>query len=172
MLIDLRAGLSEFSAPILFDPRVKKYIVTSTSYQSVKGTEILLQQLNKGLPLNENSKIPEVLLTMVQNGMKTDEITINDEMFANAKLHNPKGKWLAIFGVNTLPEYRNRGLAGKLMETVILETKKQGCKGCILTCKDKLVHYYEKFGYKNKGISKSVHGGAVWYDMILEFKDE
>ena len=30
----------------------------------------------------------------------------------------------------------------------------------------------KKFGYKNKGISKSVHGGAVWYDMILEFKDE
>ncbi len=104
--------------------------------------------------------------------MKTDKITIDDEMFANAKLHNPKGKWLAIFGVNTLPEYRNRGLAGKLMETVILETKKQGCKGCILTCKDKLVHYYEKFGYKNKGISKSVHGGAAWYDMLLEFKDE
>ena len=74
VLIDLRAGLSEFSAPLLFDPRVKKYIVTSTSYQSVKGTEILLQQLNKGLPLNENSKIPEVLLTMVQNGMNTDEI--------------------------------------------------------------------------------------------------
>ena len=74
VLIDLRAGLSEFSAPLLFDPRVKKYLVTSTSYQSVKGTGILLQQLSKGLPLNENSKIPEVLLTMVQNGMNTDEI--------------------------------------------------------------------------------------------------
>jgi len=74
VLIDLRAGLSEFSAPLLFDPRVKKYLVTSTSYQSVKGTETLLQQLSKGLPLNENSKIPEVLLTMVQNGMNTAEI--------------------------------------------------------------------------------------------------
>jgi len=74
VLIDLRAGLSEFSAPLLFDPRVKKYLVTSTSYQSVKGTGILLHQLSKGLPLNENSKIPEVLLTMVQNGMNTDEI--------------------------------------------------------------------------------------------------
>lgn len=41
VLIDLRAGLSEFSAPVLFDPRVKKYLVTSTSYQSIKGTEIL-----------------------------------------------------------------------------------------------------------------------------------
>ena len=74
VLIDLRAGLSEFSAPLLFDPRVKKYLVTSTSYQSVKGTGILLHQLSKGLPLNENSKIPEVLLTMVQNGLNTDEI--------------------------------------------------------------------------------------------------
>ena len=74
VLIDLRAGLSEFSAPILFDPRVKKYLVTSTSYQSVKGTGILLQQLNKGLPLNEDSKIPEILLTMVQKGVSTTEI--------------------------------------------------------------------------------------------------
>lgn len=74
VLIDLRAGLSEFSAPLLFDPRVKKYLVTSTSYQSIKGTGILLQQLSKGLQLNENSKIPEVLLTMVQNGMNTAEI--------------------------------------------------------------------------------------------------
>ena len=74
VLIDLRAGLSEFSAPLLFDPRVKKYLVTSTSYQSVKGTGILLQQLSKGLPLSENSKLPEVLLTMVQKGMNTAEI--------------------------------------------------------------------------------------------------
>lgn len=71
VLVDLRAGLSEFSAPLLFDPRVKKYLVTSTSYQSVKGTEILLNQLSKGLPLNENSKIPEILLTMVQEGVTT-----------------------------------------------------------------------------------------------------
>jgi hypothetical protein len=25
------------------------------------------------------------------------------------------------------------------------------------------------FGYINRGISKSAHGGAEWYDMILEF---
>ena len=39
----------------------------------------------------------------------------------------------------------------------------------ILTCKDRLIPYYEKFGYRNLGVSASVHGGAVWYDMILEF---
>lgn len=74
VLVDLRAGLSEFSAPLLFDPRVKKYLVTSTSYQSVRGTEILLHQLSKGLPLNGNSKIPEILLTMGQEGVNITDI--------------------------------------------------------------------------------------------------
>ncbi len=67
VLIDLRAGISEFSAPILFDPRVKKYIVTSTSYQSIEGTKLLLQQLNKGLSINKSEMLPEILLTMGQN---------------------------------------------------------------------------------------------------------
>lgn len=74
VLVDLRAGLSEFSAPLLFDPRVKKFLVTSTSYQSVKGTEILLHQLSKGLPLNGDAKIPEIFLTMVRENINTTDI--------------------------------------------------------------------------------------------------
>lgn len=106
------------------------------------------------------------------NGMVTDEKTISDEMFINAKLHNPNGKWQTVFGVNTLPKYRHQGLAGKLMKAVIVDVRKQGRKGCILTCKETLINFYEKFGYVNSGISKSVHGGAIWYDMILEFNNE
>ncbi|MCI9191110.1 MAG: hypothetical protein HFH84_16215 [Lachnospiraceae bacterium] len=74
VLVDLRAGISEFSAPILFDPRVKKYIVSSTSYQSVKGTELLLQQISKGFPINPEVKIPEIFLTMVMEGEDTGDI--------------------------------------------------------------------------------------------------
>lgn len=103
------------------------------------------------------------------NGMVTDKPTINDEMYKNAKLHNENGDWQAIFGVNTIPEYRRQGYAAKLMKQVIFDAKAQGRKGCILTCKDELIHYYEKFGYKSLGISKSVHGGVVWYDMRLTF---
>ena len=55
---------------------------------------------------------------------------------------------------------------------MIEDAKNKGRKGLILTCKDRLIHYYAKFGYKNLGISESVHGGAVWYDMILEFGDQ
>ena len=74
-----------------------------------------------------------------------------------------------IFGVNTLPEYRKRGYAEKLINELIFEAKSNGRKGVILTCKDKLVSYYSKFGFENEGVSESVHGGAVWYEMRLRF---
>lgn len=74
VFVDLRAGISEFSAPLLFDPRVKKYIVTSTSHQSVVGTKLLLEQICKGLPVSEEAVMPEVLLTMTQDGIDTLDI--------------------------------------------------------------------------------------------------
>lgn len=129
--------------------------------------ERLLAYPNHFWLLEKDNKI----ITFI-NGMVTNKLTINDEMFENVDLHNPEGKYQAIFGVNTLPEYQKQGYAGKLMEIVIKEARNQGRKGCILTCKKELIHFYEKFGYINMGLSKSVHGGAIWYDMKLEFKDE
>ena len=103
------------------------------------------------------------------NGLVTNEPVLRDEMYADASFHNEQGAWQMIFGVNTLPDYRKRGLAGQVLERVIADAKAQGRKGCVLTCKDKLIHYYEKFGFQNEGVSESVHGGVVWYDMRLEF---
>ena len=58
-----------------------------------------------------------------------------------------------------------------LMEQVIADAKAQGRKGCILTCKKELIPFYERFGYQDEGLSASVHGNAVWYDMRLRFDD-
>lgn len=103
------------------------------------------------------------------NGMVTNELTIRDMMYETATLHNEEGAWQSIFGVNTIPEYRKHGYAAMVMNQVIADAKKQHRKGCILTCKEKLIPYYEKFGYVNEGISNSVHGNVVWYDMRLTF---
>lgn len=113
-------------------------------------------------------EIDEKLIGLI-DGMVTNELAIVDEMFEKAELHNESGYWQAIFGVAILPEYRRNGYAAILMERVISDSKLQKRKGCILTCKDKLIHYYEKFGFKNYGVSKSVHAGEIWYDMRLEF---
>lgn len=103
------------------------------------------------------------------DGMVTDNPNLTEEMYENPNLHNENGKWQMIFGVNTLPEYRKRGYAEKLLNEAISEAKSQNRLGLVLTCKDKLVHYYEKFGFKSEGISESTHGGEVWYLMRLEF---
>ena len=71
-----------------------------------------------------------------------------------------------------LPDYQRQGIAADLMNHMIGDAKNKGRKGLILTCKDRLIHYYAKFGYKNMGVSESVHGGAVWDDMILGFGAE
>lgn len=103
------------------------------------------------------------------NGCITNETTIYDELFINAALHIPNGDYQAIFGLDVISEFRNQGIAAQLMNYMIEVSKLAGRKGVILTCKEKLIHYYSKFGFKNKGISKSTHGGSLWYDMILEF---
>lgn len=103
------------------------------------------------------------------DGMVTDEKDLTDEMYAKAVLHNPKGAWQMIFGVNTLPAYREHGYAGELIKAAIADAKAQGRKGLVLTCKDKLLHYYAKFGFVNEGVSSSTHGNVVWYQMRLMF---
>lgn len=103
------------------------------------------------------------------NGMVTNESMLEDKMFEDARLHDENGQWQMIFGVNTIPEYRRQGCAEAIINKVISDAKAQGRKGLVLTCKEKLLHYYEKFGFKNEGISQSEHGGAVWYDMRLTF---
>ena len=55
------------------------------------------------------------------------------------------------------------------MKQAIADAKAQGRKGLVLTCKDKLVHYYAKFGFVSEGVSESTHGGVVWYQMRLTF---
>lgn len=103
------------------------------------------------------------------NGMVTSEPDLRDEMYQDASLHDAQGDWQMIFGVNTLPEYRRRGLAGQLLRRCIEDARAQGRKGCVLTCKDALVHYYEYFGFRSEGVSGSTHGGVVWYAMRLTF---
>lgn len=103
------------------------------------------------------------------NGAVTEEPTICDEMFENSGLHRADGAYQAVFGLDVLPEHRQQGIAAALMEHMIGAARERGKKGVILTCKEALIPYYSRFGYQNLGVSASVHGGAVWYDMILEF---
>lgn len=103
------------------------------------------------------------------DGFTTDEPDLTDEMFERAAMHKPDGAWQMIFGVITHPEFRAQGCAGRLLRQAIADCRAEGRKGLVLTCKDRLVPYYSRFGFVNEGVSGSEHGGALWYQMRLKF---
>ena len=103
------------------------------------------------------------------NGMATNLPNLCDEMYEDAHMHDPMGEWQMIFGVDTIPAYRRRGCAEQVLNRVIEDTRKAGKKGLVLTCKDRLVHYYAQFGFVSEGVSGSTHGGVQWFQMRLTF---
>lgn len=103
------------------------------------------------------------------DGCITDQQRITDDLFADTNLHNPNGGYQSVFGLCVLPEYQRRGIAARLMRAFCELARADGRKGVILTCKEHLIAYYGRFGFENLGVSRSVHGGAVWYDLLLRF---
>lgn len=50
ILIDLRAGFSEISSPIIFDSRIQRFLVTTANKQSVEGTNLVLKKIGSIAP--------------------------------------------------------------------------------------------------------------------------
>lgn len=91
---------------------------------------------------------------------------IHDEIFEMEAL--PVGDVGAVLSVITHPDYQKQGLAGQMLFAAIAQCTEMGMKTMALTCKEHLLHYYAKFGFEKVGVSASVHGGAVWYDMVRD----
>jgi len=71
ILVDLRAGLSELSAPLLFDARALRFLVTTYSSQSVSGIKLVLSQLAKLAPTPESNLFdPSVIFSMLPEELK------------------------------------------------------------------------------------------------------
>lgn len=104
------------------------------------------------------------------NGMVTDQDTIIDAMFEHAEMHNDQGGWQAVFGLAVAPDCRKQGYGERLVNHLVKIARQQNRAGITLTCKEGLVAYYEKLGFYNAGLSRSVHGGAVWYDMKIDLR--
>lgn len=100
------------------------------------------------------------------NGMATDQPELTDEMYDQPRLHRPEGRWQMLFSVVTAPEHRHKGYASLVMHQVIRDCRSRR-EGIVLTCKEGLIPFYAGFGFESEGLSRSVHGDAVWYQMRL-----
>lgn len=74
VFVDLRAGLSELVSPLLFDPRVEHFFVTTVAPQSVAGMSEILDRVNlfqKSLPeIRRGMAKPTLILSMLTPQLK------------------------------------------------------------------------------------------------------
>lgn len=128
--------------------------------------------------LDRISAAPEVFLLAIDretgkiagylNGIATNEKDFRDEFFSEAStLHDPDGSTVMLLGLDVMPEYRLKGLARELVRIYSQREKARGRKRLLLTCVEDKIDMYKKFGFKYMGVSASVYGGVVWYDMDI-----
>ncbi len=98
-------------------------------------------------------------------GCCSDEMHLTDDMYAQAWKHDAHGDWQMIFSVCTLPEAERQGCAARLIRAFQKRICEEGRRGLVLTCKPGMRSFYASFGFRDEGISASLHGGAVWHEM-------
>ena len=105
----------------------------------------------------------EKLIAFV-DGFVTDKPDLTDEMYERAELHQEAGEWQMIFGVATDPAEQGKGYAAALMRRVIADTKSQGKKGLVLTCKERLLSFYRQFGFRDRPNEMLGAGMSQWLE--------
>jgi len=103
------------------------------------------------------------------NGCIYDQPELPDELYNDATLHCPNGRYQTVFGLAVAPEYQQQGYASLLLRHLIDVSKARGLLGVVLTCKDGLIGFYQSNGFQHVGPSASGHGGGDWNDMLLTF---
>ncbi|MEV4078874.1 KGGVGR-motif variant AAA ATPase [Nonomuraea fuscirosea] len=94
VVVDLRAGASELSAPILLDPRVQRVFVTTLSDQSLIGTEMLVRQLGRRAPtLKGTDPASSIIITQYRQDAHAAQVEaacmrLSDALSITLKEHN------------------------------------------------------------------------------------
>ena len=145
-------------------------LIETTSFNKTEAAK--KEEINDRLELNGDffwllDDFGEVLAFV--HGLPTNAENLTDDMFHTPGKYDINGAWLMLLSVATHPEQRFKGYAQRVMRQVIADSREQGRKGIVLTCKEHLIPFYQKFGFISEGKSASNHGGAVWYQMRLTF---
>ena len=133
---------------------------------------------DRNMMLERVRMAPEVFLVAVEretdrlagfiNGAATDEERFSDEFFTDAGKHDPQGHNIMILGVDVLPEHRHHGLGQAMMSVYMQRERNRGRRRLILTCLEEKVGMYQKWGYRDLGLSASAWGNEEWHEMDIE----
>lgn len=97
-------------------------------------------------------------------GLYDEHEVWKDSRYFSAQPANPQGSHLFLLGVETHPDYQHQGLMNQLFERMLSDTQEK--KAIHLTCHRHLVPYYQRYGFKEKGVSPSKLGEGEWLDLV------
>jgi len=81
--------------------------------------------------------------------------------------HKEDGRTVCLHSLAVLPRYQRRGLGTILMKAYIERVSQSGVADRIaLITHEKLVPFYQRFGFVDKGKSDVQFGGGNWNDMV------
>ncbi|WP_433700019.1 KGGVGR-motif variant AAA ATPase [Nocardiopsis sp. CA-288880] len=85
VIVDLRAGSSELSAPLLLDPRIQRVFVTTLSGQSLSGTARLIRQLGRRAPsVHGTDPVSSVVITQFRHDAHREQVEAAQQNLSDA----------------------------------------------------------------------------------------
>ncbi len=104
------------------------------------------------------------------DGSRSVSPYITDDLYEQDGGFDENGENLLIYGLAVHPHYTHNRIAHKLMEHMLSAARTAGVRHVSLTCRKSLTGFYEGMGYTNHGLSASVKGNDVSYDMEVYLK--
>jgi GNAT superfamily N-acetyltransferase len=106
----------------------------------------------------ENGQLIGFMNGTVTNG----SVLLKDDFYK----HDVDGKMLIIHGVVTRKEHRRKGVASEMLKRYLEMVKKQKNIDTIaLLSKERLTHFYSRFGFRTVRLSEVRLGAEQWHEM-------
>ena len=85
--------------------------------------------------------------------------------------HNEAGRTIALHSFSVVPDYQHLGLGSILMKSYVQRMTEADIADRICTsAPQRLIPFYTKLGFENKGRTAAKQGGDSWVDLVLEFE--
>lgn len=102
------------------------------------------------------------------NSAATNQPDLSDEAIKDLIGHEPDGGTVVILSLAVEPIHQGKGISGRLLRSFIERWRSSEKISICLLCKEHLIGFYARFGFRDRGKSDSEHGGAIWHEMVLE----
>ncbi|KAL6711048.1 hypothetical protein ACN47E_006923 [Coniothyrium glycines] len=87
--------------------------------------------------------------------------------------HNEDGQTVCLHSLCIHPDFAGKGFGQILLKSYVQRIRDSGVATRIaLLCRERLIGFYRKAGFKKIGPSKCQYGGGNWIDMVLDFEDD